>query len=57
MKILSWKLQKALNKQPGDVLISSYAVAKNITVPEEVFKEIYFHQPMHYIWPLYKEYI
>lgn len=57
MKLLSHKLIRTLRKQDADILISSYAVAKNIDVPEWIFKEIYFHQPMHYIRPLYEEYV
>lgn len=52
MKLLSWKL-----KWVDHVLISSYAVAKNIDLPPGTPTEIYFHQPMHYIWPLYDEYV
>ncbi len=57
MERLSKKLARALKQQDADVLISSYAVAKNIDIPEWIFKEIYFHQPMHYIRPLYEEYV
>ncbi len=57
MRVLSAKLKKKLKQHSGNVLISSYAVAKNIDVPEWIYKEIYFHQPMHYIWPLYEEYV
>lgn len=57
MKILSKKLARRLQNQDADILISSYAVAKNIDVPEGIHKEIYFHQPMHYIRPLYEEYV
>ena len=34
MKLLSHKLIRTLRKQDADILISSYAVAKNIDVPE-----------------------
>lgn len=57
MRRLSKKLALKLQQQDADILISSYAVAKNIDVPVWIFKEIYFHQPMHYIWPLYEEYV
>lgn len=57
MRLLSYKLRKYLKKQDADILISSYAVAKNIDVPAGIYKEIYFHQPMHYIRPLYEEYV
>lgn len=57
MKRLSKKLAHSLKRENADILISSYAVAKNIDVPEWTCKEIYFHQPMHYIRPLYEEYV
>ena len=57
MRVLSRKLARKLQQHDADILISSYAVAKNIDVPERIFKEIYFHQPMHYIRPLYDEYV
>ena len=57
MRYLSWKLKHRLQRQDADILISSYAVAKNIDVPVGTQTEIYFHQPMHYIRPLYEEYV
>ena len=72
MKILSWKLKRKIkhdtwrmddkksvvhNPESNTILISSYAVAKNIDIPVWWTSEIYFHQPMHYIWTLYDEYV
>ena len=62
MKVLSYKLQKRYqnllaNDHKLHVLISSYAVAKNIDLPANTSSEIFFHQPMHYIRPLYDEYV
>lgn len=57
MSVLSKKLARTYDQKPGDVMISSYAVAKNITIPAWAYSEIYFHQPMHYIWTLYDEYV
>lgn len=62
MKVLSYKLKKRCQKLPATdkklhVLISSYAVAKNIDLPTNSVSEIFFHQPMHYIRPLYDEYV
>lgn len=39
------------------IVISSYAVAKNIKIPDWYHTTIYFHQPMHYIWTLYDAYV
>ena len=39
------------------IMISSFAVAKNITRPHGIVTTIYFHQPMHYIWTLYDQYL
>jgi hypothetical protein len=64
MEILSWKLeyiskqQKSHQKNSSNkIIISSYAVAKNIHIPDEYQSTIYFHQPMHYIWTLYDAYV
>lgn len=57
MRWLSKKLQHKLQFENANILISSYAVAKNIDIPDGVYREIYFHQPMHYIWTLYDEYV
>ena len=60
MEILSRKLEYYTNKIPTKdkrIFISSYAVAKNITIPKGYHTTIYFHQPMHYIWTLYDAYV
>lgn len=57
MRWLSKKLAQHLKHHDADILISSYAVAKNIDIPDGIYREIYFHQPMHYIWTLYEEYV
>lgn len=68
MEILSWKLEymskklisdKQTNKKKleNKIIISSYAVAKNIHIPDWYQSTIYFHQPMHYIWTLYDAYV
>lgn len=68
MEILSWKLEymsKKLNSHHktnktslwNKIIISSYAVAKNIHIPDWYQSTIYFHQPMHYIWTLYDAYV
>lgn len=57
MRWLSKKLQHKLQFENANILISSYAVAKNIDIPDGIYREIYFHQPMHYIWTLYDEYV
>lgn len=71
MEILSMKLQKAITKKypissskkskkttiKPKIIISSYAVAKNIKIPAGCHTTIYFHQPMHYIWTLYDAYV
>jgi glycosyltransferase involved in cell wall biosynthesis len=59
-KTSSFKKKSAIcNPQSNNsiILISSYAVAKNIDMPVWWTSEIYFHQPMHYIWTLYDEYV
>lgn len=64
MEILSWKLEymskqkKSHQKNTSNkIIISSYAVAKNIHIPGGYQSTIYFHQPMHYIWTLYDAYV
>lgn len=71
MEILSWKLKKAISlsssiltskkskklNPKNKIIISSYAVAKNIKIPAWCHTTIYFHQPMHYIWTLYDAYV
>lgn len=60
MKILSYKIKKF---QPDQILISSFAIAKNITIPLPVkggvgggFVSLYLHSPMQYIRSHYDEY-
>jgi hypothetical protein len=68
MEILSWKLEYMSKKLSSPekvhkkslsnkIIISSYAVAKNIHIPDGYQSTIYFHQPMHYIWTLYDAYV
>lgn len=60
MEILSWKLEylvRKYKKSDDRIIISSYAVAKNIIIPNGYHSTIYFHQPMHYIWTLYDAYV
>lgn len=61
IEILSWKLLYYIRKNnkiyDKNIIISSYAVAKNIQIPEWWHSTIYFHQPMHYIWTLYDAYV
>lgn len=52
MKILSRKIRKF---NPEKLVISSFAIAKNIDVPN-VYKMLYLHSPMQYIWSHYDEY-
>lgn len=53
MKLLSWKIRKY---SPEKLVISSFAIAKNITVPW-VYKVLYMHSPMQYIRSHYDEYM
>jgi len=53
MKILSRKIRKF---KPNKIVISSFAVAKNISV-DNVYKKLYIHSPMQYIRDNYDEYI
>jgi len=63
MKILSRKIQK---EQPNNILISSFAVAKNIDQCKDTIKHkiwsikpkisLYLHSPMQYIWSHHEEY-
>lgn len=53
MKVLSRKIKKY---QPGEIVISSFAIAKNISVTD-IKKRLYLHSPMQYIWSHYDEYI
>ena len=53
MGVLSRKIRKY---NPDEIIISSFAIAKNITVPN-IKKKLYLHSPMQYIWSHYDEYI
>ena len=52
MKVLSRKIKKY---SPEKIIISSFAIAKNISVPN-IKKKLYLHSPMQYIWSHYDEY-
>jgi len=52
MRILSRKIKKY---SPDKIVISSFAIAKNISVPN-IKKKLYLHSPMQYIWSHYDEY-
>ena len=52
MKVLSRKIKKY---NPEKIIISSFAIAKNISVPN-IKKKLYLHSPMQYIWSHYDEY-
>jgi len=52
MGVLSRKIRKY---NPDEIIISSFAIAKNITVPN-IKKKLYLHSPMQYIWSHYDEY-
>ena len=55
MKILSWKVKKF---QPQEIVISSFAIAKNIEIPQTcTHTTLYLHSPMQYIWSHYEEYL
>ena len=55
MKILSRKIRIFA---PEKILISSFAIAKNITLPKSCnHSELYLHSPMQYIWSHYEEYL
>lgn len=58
MRVISWKLKKF---RPKRVVISSFAIGKNISIPllkEEKRAEtkLYLHSPMQYIWSHREEY-
>lgn len=53
VRILSWKIKKYT---PNKLVISSFAIAKNISVPW-VYTMLYVHSPMQYIWSHYDEYM
>ena len=52
MRVLSRKIKKY---NPEKIIISSFAIAKNISV-SNVYKKLYLHSPMQYIWSHYDEY-
>lgn len=54
MKLLSLKIKK---RKPDSILISSFAIAKNITPIPWVPTSLYLHSPMQYIWSHYQEYL
>ena len=54
MKLLSLKIKKW---KPDHILISSFAIAKNITPIPWVRTSLYLHSPMQYIWSHYEEYL
>jgi hypothetical protein len=53
MKILSKKIKKT---HPDHIIISSFAIAKNITPISGIPMNLYLHSPMQYIWTHYDEY-
>jgi len=54
-KILSKKIKKF---NPDIVFISSFAIAKNIDLPNSAKQiTLYLHSPMQYIWEMYEEYL
>ncbi len=52
MRVLSRKIRKY---SPEKIIISSFAIAKNISVPN-IKKKLYLHSPMQYIRSHYDEY-
>ena len=54
MKILSKKIRRWY---PDHMIISSFAVAKNVTPISGVPMYLYLHSPMQYIWSHYEEYL
>lgn len=53
MKLLSYKIKKM---KPDYIMISSFAIAKNITPISGIPMMLYLHSPMQYIWTHYDEY-
>ncbi|HMS90935.1 MAG TPA: glycosyltransferase [Candidatus Absconditabacterales bacterium] len=53
MQLLSHKIKKM---KPEYIIISSFAIAKNITPISGVPMMLYLHSPMQYIWTHYDEY-
>lgn len=55
MKLLSKKIKKFWPKR---IVISSYAIAKNIDIPKSCKStKLYLHSPMQYIWSHREEYL
>lgn len=55
MKLLSRKIKKFW---PKKIVISSFAIAKNINIPDSCTRtKLYLHSPMQYIWSHREEYI
>ena len=54
MKLLSLKIKKW---KPDHIVISSFAIAKNITPIPWIPTSLYLHSPMQYIWSHYEEYL
>ena len=55
MEILSRKIKKFW---PNRIVISSFAIAKNIKIPKSCeYTKLYLHSPMQYIWSHREEYI
>ncbi len=53
MKILSKKIK---NNNPEYIIISSFAIAKNITPISGIPMMLYLHSPIQYVWTHYDEY-
>ncbi len=71
MRILSRKIKRYLKRDkksiflgrlhkrgaiPGQIFISSFAIAKNITPISGIPMTLYLHSPMQYVWTHYNEY-
>lgn len=54
MKLLSLKIKKW---KPDKIWISSFAIAKNINLPNGIPTTLYLHSPMQYIRTHYEEYV
>lgn len=54
MKRLSHKIK---SRKPDQILISSFAIAKNIDPIAGIPTTLYLHSPMQYIWSHYQEYV
>ena len=55
MKIISKKIKRFW---PERIIISSFAIAKNIKIPKTCkYTKLYLHSPMQYIWSHREEYI